>query len=283
MILVTGATGKLGQHVVSGLLARLPGQPIAVMARDVSKAAALFPKQVVVRSADYDQPATLDAALQGVTKLLLISSSEVGKRAEQHRAVIDAAKRAGVKLIAYTSILRADSSPLLLAQEHRATEDMLRASAIPFVFLRNGWYVENYSEHLAPALEHAALLGSAGEGRIAAATRQDYAAAAVEVLTTEGHANAIYELAGDEPFTMPELADEVSRRAGKAVRYVDLPGEQLKDVLRGAGLPDAFAEVLVNADLGAAKGALDDRSRQLSALIGRPTTPLRDAIASALP
>jgi len=282
MILVTGATGHLGRLVVEGLLEKLPAQKIAVAVRDPEKAQALAARGVQVRRADYSQPDTLSAAFQGVEKVLLISSSEVGQRVAQHRAVVEAARKAGVRLLAYTSILRADTSSLALAAEHKATEQLIRDSGLPFVFLRNGWYIENYTANLAPALAHGAIVGSSGEGRVAAATRADYAAAAVEVLTGSGHENKVYELGGDTPFSLSELAAEVSRQTGKAIVYKNLPPEQYQGVLVGAGLPAGFAQVLVDSDLGAARGELNDSTGELSRLIGRPTTRLPDALSATL-
>lgn len=282
MILVTGATGNLGRHVLAGLLERVPAAQLAVAVRDPGKAQDLAARGVHVRRADYGDAASFERALAGVDKLLLISSSEVGKRAAQHQLVIDAAKRAGVKLIAYTSILRADQSPLALAAEHKATEEALKASGIPYVLLRNGWYFENYTEHFGPALAHATFIGSAGSGRISAAARADYAAAAVAVLTSEGHAGKTYELAGDSAFSMAELAAQVSAQLGRPIGYQDLPAEQYQGALVGAGVPEPFARMLVDADLGAARGALQDDQRVLSALLGRPTTPLSVAVARGL-
>lgn len=282
MIAVTGATGHLGRLVVEGLLRTVPAREVVAAVRSPEKAKDLAARGVAVREADYTRPETLAGALAGVEKVLLVSSSEVGQRAQQHVAVIDAARRAGVRLLAYTSILRATSSRLGLAAEHAATERALRVSGLPFVFLRNGWYLENYTEHLGPALQHGAIVGSAGEGRIAAATRADYAEAAVAVLTGPGHEHATYELAGDRPFTMAELAAEVSRRVGRTIAYRDLPPEQYEAVLTGAGLPAPYADLLVDADLGIAKGELDDATGDLRRLIGRPTTPLSEAVAAAI-
>lgn len=283
MIVVTAATGKLGRLVVEGLLAKVPARELAVAVRDPGKAKDLAARGVEVRRADYSRPETLGPALAGAQKLLLVSSSEVGQRAAQHAAVIDAAKRGRVGLLAYTSLLRAETSKLGLAAEHRETERALRAAGLPFVLLRNGWYIENYTEHLAPALQHGAIVGSAGGGRVAAATRADYAAAAVAVLTGSGHEGRVYELAGDHPFTMAELAAEVSRRAGKTIAYRDLPPAEYKAVLTGAGVPGPYADLLVDSDLGIAKGELDDSTGDLRRLLGRPTTPLAEAVAAALP
>ncbi len=281
MIAITGATGHLGRLVLAGLLEKVPARELVAIVRTPSKAAEFTAKGVQVRQGDYAQPATLTAALQGVKTLLLISSSEVGQRATQHQAVIDAAKAAGVKLIAYTSILHGDASRLALAGEHIATEKALAASGIPFVLLRNGWYLENYTDHLATSLAHG-FAGSAGTGRIAAASRADFAAAAVAVLTTPGQEGKVYELAGDVPFTMAELAAEVSRQSGKQLAYADLPPEAFKGVLVGAGLPGVVADIFVDADLNIVKGELDDRSGTLRALIGRATTPLATAVAEGL-
>ena len=208
----------------------------------------------------------------------MISSSELGKRASQHEAVIDAAKGAKVSLLAYTSILGGDSNKMKLAAEHQATEALVRRSGLPFTFLRNGWYIENYTEHLAPALEHGVMAGSAGNGRIAAATRPDYAAAAAAVLAGEGHANSVYELAGDTSFTMPELAAEVSRVSGKKVAYKDLSVADYTAMLVGLGLPEFAASVVADADFGVTRGELNDASHTLSQLIGRPTTPWKDVV-----
>jgi NAD(P)H dehydrogenase (quinone) len=282
MIVVTGATGKLGGHVVEQLLQRVPAAQVAVAVRSPAKAAALAARGVEVRRADYARPETLGPALSGAEKVLLVSGSEVGQRLPQHRAVVEAAKRAGVRLLAYTSILRADTSRLALAAEHKATEELIRAAGLPFVFLRNSWYLENYTEHLAPALQGGAIVGSAGAGRVGAAARADYAAAAVAVLTGPGHEGQVYELAGDVPFTLAELAAEVSRRSGRPVAYRDLPPEQHLAALTGAGLPEPYARILVDADQGIARGELADSSGDLRRLIGRPTTTLSAAVAAAL-
>ena len=281
MIVVTGATGHLGRLVIEALLKKLPAREIAGAARNPEKAKDLAARGVEVRRADYSKPETLRTAFAGAHKLLFVSSSEVGQRASQHAAVVQAAKEAGVKLLAYTSILRAETSRLALAAEHKVTEETIRASGLPYAFLRNGWYLENYTENLAPALQHGALVGSANGGRIAAAARADYADAAVAVLTGPVE-KKVYELAGDHPFTMSELAAEVSRQAGKLVAYRDLPPDQYRAVLTGAGLPASYAALLVDADVQVARGELDDSTGELRRLIGRPTTPLAAAVRAAL-
>ena len=282
-ILVTGASGQLGALTVAALLKRVPATQLIATARDPAKLADLAALGVEVRQADYTVPASLEAAFQGVDRLLLISSSEVGQRLPQHRNVIEAAKRAGVKLIAYTSILRADTTPLALGQEHRQTELVLGEADIPFVLLRNGWYSENYTAALAGVLEHGAVLGSAGEGRLSTASRADYAEAAAAVLaSSENPAGRIYELAGDESFTLGEYAAEVARQAHKPVVYQDLSEPDYKAALVQMGLPAPLAGILAQSDAAAAQGGLFDDGRQLSHLLERATTPIRQSIADAL-
>lgn len=281
MYAITGASGQLGRLALDALLATVdPGQIVALV-RDPAKLADLAARGVQVRAFDYDAPQTLAPALAGVERLLLISSSEVGKRAPQHQAVIDAAKAAGVSFVAYTSILRADTSPLGLAVEHRATEAALQASGLTHALLRNGWYTENYVQSAPAALAHGTLLGSAGEGKISGASRSDYAAAAVKVLTGEA-ATRTYELAGDEAFTLAQFAAALAQIAGKPVSYADLPEADYAAALKGAGLPAPIAEMLAQSDAAAAQGALFDDGRVLSGLIGRPTTPFRETLAAGV-
>ncbi|AMO96677.1 quinone oxidoreductase 2 [Collimonas fungivorans] len=282
MIVVTGASGQLGRLVIQELLKKLPANEIVAAVRTPEKVADLAALGVQVRLADYAQPATLDAAFKGAGQLLLISSSEVGQRLPQHRNAIDAAKRAGVGLVAYTSVLRADTSPLGLAAEHKATEALLKASGLPHVVLRNGWYTENYLASIPAALQHGAYIGSAGAGRIASAARADYAAAAAAVLTSAGQAGKVYELAGDEAYTLTELAAEITRQSGTTVAYQNLPEADFKEALLGAGLPEHVAGLLSDSDIGVSKGGLFDDGHQLSRLIGRPTTPLVTLVKAAL-
>lgn len=282
MIVVTGATGNLGRLVVEELLKKVPAARIIAAVRDPGKAADLRSRGVVVRHADYDKPETLGPAFAGAAKVLLVSGSEVGRRLPQHRAVIEAAKAAGAKLIVYTSALHADTNTIELAKEHKATEEMIFATGMPYTILRNGWYLENYTGHLGAALEHGAIVGSSGQGRVAAAARADYALAAATVLTESGHENRIYELAGDRPFTMEELAEEVSRQVGRTIVYRDLSFEEHTAMLVGAGLPKPLAEVYADSDQGVRRGELDDDSGDLRRLVGRPTTPLSSAVKEAL-
>ena len=281
-VVITGATGHLGRLVVESLLERgFPAGQIVATGRRTEKIADLADRGVVVRRADYTDSGSLKEAFQGADKVLLVSSSEVGQRYAQHVNAVDAARAAGVGLIAYTSITRADTSGMALAAEHNSTEEYIRDSGVPHVLLRNNWYLENYTDQLSVVLEHQALLGSAGEGRVNAASRADLAAAAATVLATDGHQGPVYELAG-EAFTLPEAAAVISEVSGQQVAYVDLPAEKYAEVLVGAGVPQPFAEVLADSDLGIARGDLDEPSDDLSRLIGRPATSLRDAVTSAL-
>lgn len=278
-IAVTGASGQLGRIVIEKLKQKVPADQIVALVRSPEKVQSLG---VPARAADYAKPATLVPALAGVDTLLLISSSEVGQRAVQHANVIAAARQAGVKRIVYTSLLGADHSPLSLADEHRATEAELKSAGVPYTILRNGWYTENYLGALDAALAHGALIGSAGEGRIASATREDFAEAAVAALTGTGHEGATYELAGDHAWTLKDLAAEVSRQSGKQVVYQDLPEAAYAKALVGFGLPEGLAAAIASWDVGASRGALFSEDKTLSRLIGRPTTSLQQAVAQAL-
>jgi NAD(P)H dehydrogenase (quinone) len=278
-IAITGASGQLGRLAVQKLLEKTAAAGIVALARDPAKAAGLG---VAARPADYTRPQSLAAALAGVDKLLLISSSEIGQRTAQHRNVIAAARQAGVGLLVYTSLLHADTSTLDLAEEHRTTEADLKASGIPYVILRNGWYTENYTGSIGGALAGGAFLGSAGDGRIASAARADYAEAAVAVLTGTGHEGKVYELAGDHAYTLAELAAEISRQTGRDIPYKNLPAAEYASALAGAGVPQGFAAAIAGWDAEVARGVLFDDDHQLSRLIGRESTPLADSVAAAL-
>ncbi len=282
MIAITGATGQLGRLVIEQLLKSVPASQIIAVVRSPEKAKDLAELGVEIRRGDYSQPDTLPAAFAGVEKLLLISSSEIGQRIAQHSAAIAAAKAANVKLLAYTSLLHADSSPLGLAVEHVATENALRDSGLPVVVLRNGWYTENYAASIAPALAHNAFIGSVGEGRISSAARVDYAAAAAAVLQLDNQAGKVYELAGDDSYSLAEFSAEIARQSGKKVDYVNLPQAEFAKALVGAGLPEGFAQLLADSDAGAEKGGLFDDSHQLRQLIGHATTPYAEVIKASL-
>jgi len=276
---VTGATGQLGRLVVEKLKQKVATDTIVALVRNPEKAADLG---VEARAFDYTQPEILVASLKGIDKLLLISGNEIGQRLPQHKAVIEAAKQAGVKQITYTSILHADSSPLGLAGEHLATEVAIKESGLNYTILRNGWYTENYTGSAKGAVGAGAFIGNAGDGKIASAARVDYAEAAAVVLAGEGHENKTYELAGDEAYTLTELAAEISRQTGKTVPYNNLTEAEYAGILKSFGLPDGLAEMLADSDTGASKGGLFDDTKQISALIGRPTTPLAKVLADAL-
>jgi NAD(P)H dehydrogenase (quinone) len=275
-IVVTGATGHLGRLVVESLLAQgVPAADIVGVGRKTEKIADLG---ITTKKAAYEDVDALKDAFAGADVLLLISGSEVGKRVEQHRNVIQAAKEAGVGRIVYTSIPRADTTEMKLAAEHKVTEQLLAESGLPHTLLRNSWYVENYP--IAQAVENG-LFGAAGDGRISAAPRVDYAEAAAAALIGEGHEGKVYELGGDS-FTMAELAAEVSRQSGREVTYTDLGPDKYADFLVSVGLDAPHAAVLADSDANAARGALFVPKTDLENLIGRPATPLASSVAAAL-
>lgn len=278
-IAVTGATGQLGRLAIAALKSRVPATDIVALARDPGRAADLG---VAARAADYLRPETLSAALAGVDVLVLISSNDFNDRAGQHQAVITAAKAAGVGRIVYTSILKGDASPMILAQDHITTEAALRASGVTVTILRNGWYTENYTGSLGGAIAAGAMIGSFGTGRIASAARKDYAEAIAVVATSPGHEGKVYELAGDTPYTLADMAAEVSRLTGKTIPYNSLPPDVYAGILQGFGLPELLCKALADSDNQGAQGALLDESRTLSRLIGRPTTPMSVTVAEAL-
>ncbi|GAA1297442.1 NAD(P)H-binding protein [Saccharothrix xinjiangensis] len=276
MIVVTGATGQLGRLVVTALLDRgVPAARVVAAVRDPKKAEDLG---VTVREADYDRPETLAGAFEGAEEVLLISGNEVGRRVPQHRAAVDAARAAGVRLLVYTSVLHADTSAVSVAPEHKATEEHIRASGVPFSFLRNGWYNENYEQTVRQALTTGVIPGAAADGRVASAARADYAAAAAAVLTGEGHEGAVHELSGDTAWTMADLAGMITDVSGTEVLYQDMPAELYTRTLSGIGLPEEVALMLARMDTDIAAGLLADTPGELSRLIGRPTTPMRDTV-----
>jgi len=276
---ITGATGQLGRLAVAKLKQRIDAGNLVALVRSPEKAADLG---IEARAFDYTRPETLAEELKGIDHLLLISGSEVGQRRAQHKNIIEAAQKAGVKWIVYTSLLHADTSTLSLAGEHMETEKLLKESGIPHTILRNGWYTENYTGSVPGAVAGGGLAGSAGDGKISSATREDFAEAAAVVLTGEGHIGKVYELAGDEAYTLTDLAAEISKQTGKDISYNNLPEAEYAEVLSSFGIPAGLARALASFDTGASKGDLFDEGRVLSQLIGRPTTSLSDAVRKAL-
>jgi len=278
-IAVTGATGHLGTLVVEELKKRVPNENIVALVRTPGKASAL---EVEVRAFDYNQPEAMTAALAGVDRLVLISGNEIGQRARQHFNVIEAAGKAGVEWIVYTSLLHADSTTLNLAGEHMTTEEALKASGINYTILRNGWYTENYTDSIGGALAGGAFIGSAGNGKISSAARVDYGEAAAVAITDESHKGKVYELAGDDYYTLADLAAEISNQTGTNIPYRNLTEAEYTKILESFEIPAGFAAAIASWDVSASKDDLFDDSHQLSALIGRPTTPLADSVKAAL-
>lgn len=279
-IAITGATGQLGELIIQNLLTSTEAKNIVALVRNVEKAQSLKQRGVELRLFNYDQPETLIPALEGIDKLLLISANEIGRRTPQHQAVIQAAVSAKVPYIAYTSLLNAPTSPLALAQEHRETEALILQSGLKYTFLRNNWYNENYLANVQHVAETGILYGSAQDGKISSASRLDYAEAAAKVLSTEGHENKIYELAGSTSFTLADLASYIANASGKAVDYQNLSAEDYTQALTTAGLPSALINVIVDADIQTAKGTMFSDSKDLEHLIGRKATLIQDQVTT---
>ncbi|HWJ63987.1 MAG TPA: SDR family oxidoreductase [Acidimicrobiales bacterium] len=279
---VTGATGHLGRLVVEDLLDRgVPASDVVATGRSIEKLDDLAARGVTVRRVDFDDPATLDGAFAAGDRVLLVSGSELGRRVPQHRAVIDAAAAAGVAQLVYTSAPKASTTPMQLATEHRLTEEAVAASGLPATILRNDWYLEGYAGLVPTYLEHGAILGSAGDGRVSGATRSDLAEAAAVVLSApvEDHVGRTYELGGDESFSFAELAAAVSEATGQTVVYADVPPEEHRAALVAGGVPEAFVDVLVDVDQATKQGALELEGHDLSTLLGRPTKTLAEVLA----
>jgi len=282
MIVITAASGQLGRLVIQELLKTVAADQLVAAVRNPEKVADFANLGVQVRQMDYTQPSTLATALIGAEKVLFISSSEVGSRVSQHTNVIAAAKEADVRLVAYTSVLHAASSPLGLAEEHKQTEILLKESGVPYVLLRNGWYTENYTASIPMALQYGVMMGCAGDGKIASATRADFAAGAAAVLLANNQAGKVYELAGDEAYTLSEFAAELSRQSGQRVRYQNMTEAAYAEALQNAGVPAPFAMMLAQSETGISQGGLFDGSKTLGNLIRRPTTSLGASIRMAL-
>lgn len=282
MIAITGASGQLGRLVIDTLLKHTDAKNLIAIVRNPEKVTDLKEAGIEIRQADYTDTAIWPEVLNGVKKLLLISSSEVGQRAVQHANVIEGAKKANLELLAYTSLLHADSSPLPLREEHLETETMLKNSGIPHVLLRNGWYTENYAASVPSALEHGSFFGAAGKGRISSAARADYAEAAAKVLLAESQQGKVYELAGDTDYSLAEFTDKIAELSQKEIKYVNMSQQEYHKLLVDVGLPEPVAALLAESDYGASQNGLFDNKRQLSSLIGRPTTPPAETIATML-
>ena len=276
---ITGATGQLGQLVVQKLKDKNPDAKLVALVRNPDKAK---PLGIEAKAFDYEQPEALPKALEDIDRLVFISGSEIGKRETQHKNVINAAKQAQVKQIAYTSLLHADTSSMIIAPEHLATEKMLQDSGIPHTILRNGWYTENYTAGLKQAVEQGAIIGSAGDGKISSATREDYAEAIAETIINDDHTGKTYELAGDQTFTMQDLAAEVSKQTGKNIEFVNLPEAEYAQKLQEIRLPEGMAKAFASLDYSASKNDLHDESGELARLINRPTTSLSQAVKTGL-
>jgi NAD(P)H dehydrogenase (quinone) len=280
-VIVTGATGQLGRLVIEELLAKVPASEVTALVRDPGKATGLAARGVAVAVADYNSPESLDGLLRAGDRVLLISGNEFHRdRTAQHKAVLGAAAKAGAALFAYTSVPGLQGGPV--TDDHRATEDAILASGIPYSLLRNSLYHEMATMNIPAALQHGALVRAAGNGRLASASRADYAAAAAAVLSGDGHEDTVYELSGDTAWSFAEFAAEVSRQSGRHVPYHAVTGEEYAAMLSGAGLPDPLPHVMAGIDASIAAGELAHTTGDLSRLAGRPTTPVADAIAAAL-
>lgn len=278
-IVVTGATGPLGRLIVEHLLGRgVAAADITAAGRNPSRLAELAATGVNTATIDYNDPASLTAAFAGADRLMLVSGSEVGQRVSQHTNAISAAVAAGVGRIVYTSVLAATTTALILAPEHKATEEALRASGLPFTILRNGWYTENYDAALEQARATGVYLASAGDGRMASASRTDFAEAAAVVLTTPGHDNAVYELAGDVAWTGADMAAALAEVVGRPVAFSSVSAAEHTAILTEAGLDGGTVGFVVGIDSNIQDGLLAGGSTELATLIGRPTTPLVDGL-----
>ncbi len=276
---VTGATGQLGKLVVEQLKVKIGKDKVVALIRSLEKAKDLG---VETRLFDYNKPEGLTEQLNGIDRLLLISANEIGQRGRQHKNVIEAAKTAGVKWLVYTSLLHADSTTLNLAGEHLETEKLLKNSGLDYTILRNGWYTENYTGSIGGALAGGAFIGSGGSGKISSAARADFAEAAATVLSDESYKGNVFELAGDNAYTLSDLAAEISKQTGKTIPYRDLPETEYAKILESFDIPKGFAQAIASWDVSVSKGDLYDNSKQLSKIIGRPTTSMAESVKLAL-
>jgi NAD(P)H dehydrogenase (quinone) len=277
-VVVTGATGGFGRHVVETLLARgVPAASIVATGRRVDTLSDLADRGVDVRRADFDDPDALPAAFEGAERLLLVSGSEVGRRVPQHTAAVETAVKAGARHLLYTSIPKAQTSSMQLAAEHAATERAVLESGVPHTFLRNGWYLENYTAQLPTWVATGTIAGAARDGRVSGAARADLAEAAAVALSTDGHEGAVYELGG-EAFTLSDAARVATEVTGTPIVYADMPQADFAALLEQVGVPAPFAAVLADSDRGLAEGELYVEGGDLARLIGRPPVTLAEAL-----
>ena len=280
---LTGSTGALGGLVIQHLLAlKVPAASIVALARSEAKAAGLKAKGLQVKIGDYGNKASLESAFNGVDRLLLVSGSEVGQRSAQHQAVIEAAKAVGVKLLIYTSISQADRSSNPLAPEHKATEAALKASGLPYVVLRDNWYTENYFDDLRQAKISGVIAAAVGAGKVASASRSDYAEAAARVLVSQGHEGKIYELTGAKAWDFQELAKTAAELLGRPVIFKNLSAVERHDGLVAVGLPEGVAAFVTSLDLAIEAGTLAAVSDDLERLLGRKPRSLKEGLKAAL-
>jgi NAD(P)H dehydrogenase (quinone) len=281
-VVITGATGQLGGLVIDDLLdGGADAAGITAAGRSSERLAELATKGVTTAQIDYEDPASLRVALRGAETLLLISGNEVGSRVGQHGNAVQTAAQAGVGHIVYTSVLRATATALVLAPEHKATEEIIADSGLTATILRNGWYNENSARHFPQARETGVIIGSAGQGRTASAARADYAAAAAAVLRDPAaHAGRTYELGGDTAWTNAELAEVLSEVLGREVVYRDLSPAEHREALLSAGLNAGAADFAVGLEGNIRDGELEVTTGDLSRLIGRPPPPLIDPLRS---
>ena len=277
-LLVTGATGKFGTKVVDKLLETVPASQLAVSVRKPEKAEGFRARGVEVRHGDFDYPETLDSAFAGIDRLLIISADGDNEtRIRQHGKAVTAAEHAGVKFIAYTSLANIKESKLSLAEVHRFTEEAILKTGIPYTFLRNNWYLENEIASIQGVLAGAPWVTSAGKGKVGWATQQDYAEVAAAVLSGKGHENTIYELCG-KPLTQEELASAVGDVLEKEVTVQQVDDSSYADIMRGAGVPEFVIPILVDIQKSIREGSLDLESNDLEKVLGRPTTPIKEAL-----
>jgi NAD(P)H dehydrogenase (quinone) len=285
-ILITGATGHLGGLAIQHLLHKkgVPASQIVALARDVNKASALSELGIEVRQGDFLDPASLDKAFAGITKLLFIPTPDEDNtlRVLQNANVAKAARNAGIKHIAYTGFAFAEESTSPLASVHLATEYAIRTTNIPYTFLRNSFYADVFvNPSLKASVEHGAIVTNANDGKVNAASRNDLALAAATVLSEEGHENKAYNLVSHQPWTFDELAEAVSEVSGKKVVHHRVSFEEQTSVLVKAGLPEPVAAMFAGIYASIANGETAAATDDLQKLIGDPT-PLKELVGQAL-